>query len=304
MSHHLQYRPLFRSGAVSITDVCCRPDACACGPEEYSDITTIVFPRAGAFVRHVGRQQVLANCNHVLFFRSGETYRVSHPVRDGDDCTSLSFDPAILADAASRFDPSARDRPTSPVGVTHGPCWSEPGIYLQRLRQQLRGGEVEGLAVDELAIFLLEAVFDAAYRVRGDRPVRERSSVQIQRERVEAAKSYVTCHFREALALADLARAVHYSPYHLARLFRRQVGEPIHRYQNRLRLGTALEQLAEGAGDLTAIGLDLGFSSHSHFSSTFCREFGLPPSAFRQTLSPSRLRELSKNLKARSFARA
>jgi AraC-like DNA-binding protein len=42
----------------------------------------------------------------------------------------------------------------------------------------------------------------------------------------------------------------------------------------------ALEPLADGAGDLTRIALDLGFSSHSHFTAAFRRHFGLTPSAF------------------------
>lgn len=295
----LHFRPLFRGGTVTVTDVRCRPGGCECGAEEYSDVTTAVFPRAGAFVRHVGRQRILANCNHVLFFRAGETYRVSHPVPGGDDCTSLAFDRGVLADAVGRFDPAARDRPDSPVGVTHGPTHPGVSVFLQRLRQQFRSGDVDGLAVEEQAVFLLEAVLDGAYRVRGEVPVREkRLADTTRRERVEAAKGHVTRHFQSRLTLADIARAVHYSPFHLARLFRREVGEPIHRYLGRLRLGESLERLADGAGDLTALGLDLGFSSHSHFSTAFRQAFGVSPSAFRRNLTPARLTELSKNLKA------
>jgi AraC-like DNA-binding protein len=91
---------------------------------------------------------------------------------------------------------------------------------------------------------------------------------------------------------------VHYSPYHLARLFRREVGVPIHQYVNRLRLAAALERLADGVADPTELALDLGYSSHSHFSDYFRRAFGTSPSAFRRLGTASRLRELSKNLKA------
>jgi AraC-like DNA-binding protein len=299
MDEHLHYHTLFRGPAVTVLDVRCRPGGCECGPEEYSDVTTVVFPRSGAFVRHVGRERTPGNCNHVLFFRSGETYRVSHPAAGGDDCTSLAFDRQVLTDAVSRFDPSARDRPHSPLDISHGPSRPALSVFVHRLRQRLRAGNEDGLAVKEMVLSLLEAVLDAAYRAWGERPVRERrSDDRTQRERVEGTIDYVTRHFREPLSLATIARAVHYSPFHLARLFRREVGEPIHRYLNRLRLGCALEQLAEGAGDLTALSLDLGFSSHSHFTATFRREFGVPPSALRQPVPSTRLRELSKILKA------
>jgi AraC family transcriptional regulator len=299
MDDQFHIHPLFRGPSVAVTDIRCRPSGCECGPEECSERTSIVFPRSGAFVRHVGRQRIPGNCNHVLFFRGGETYRVSHPVAGGDDCTSIAFDRQILTDAVSRFDPAARDRPRSPLDLTHGPCPAAIGHFLQRLRQHLRAGVVDALAVEELTVTLLEAVLDVAYRVRGKREVRpERSSARVQRERVEATKCHLMGRFREPLSLVAIARAVHYSPYHLARLFRREAGESIHRYLNRLRLGVGLEQLAEGASDLTALALDLGFSSHSHFSTAFRREFGVSPSALRTPLPAARVRELSTILKA------
>jgi AraC-like DNA-binding protein len=299
MAEQLQFRSLFRSPTVAVMDVRCRPAACACGPEEYSPDTTIVFPRSGAFVRHVGRERIVANCNHVLFFRAGETYRVSHPVPGGDDCTSLAFGREVLADAVSRFDPACQDLRDSPVGLTHGPAPSGLGYRVHSLRQQLRGGDADGLAVEEQALALLGAALGGAYRARGERPAREpRPAGRAQRERVEAVLGLLSARFREPLSLGEIARAVHYSPFHLARLFRREVGEPVHCYRGRLRLGAALERLAEGADDLTSLALGLGFSSHSHFTSAFRRAFGVPPSGFRSGLTPGRVRELSKNLKA------
>jgi AraC-like DNA-binding protein len=299
MSLHLHFRPVFSDEAVRIVDVRCRPSYCECGPEEFSDETEIVWPRSGVFVRHVGRRQIVANCNHVLFFRAGENYRVSHPVPGGDDCTSLAFDSAILAEAVSRFEPAARDRAGSPVTLSHGPCRPEVALFLQSLRQRLRTGQVERLAVEESAIAVLDAVLDSAYGVRGARPIHQpRTSAGVQHERVEAAKTYLSGRFRGRPTLAEIGRAVHYSPYHLARLFRRETGEPIHRYLNRLRLGTALECLAEGADDLTSLSLNLGFSSHSHFTTAFRGQFNMAPSDVRRTMPAPRLRELSKNLKA------
>jgi AraC-like DNA-binding protein len=95
-----------------------------------------------------------------------------------------------------------------------------------------------------------------------------------------------------------VARAVHASPFHLARVFRERAGVPIHRYLTRLRLRAAIERLADGADDLTALALDLGFSSHGHFTDTFRREFGRTPSDVRREHGPRAFRELSKNLEA------
>jgi len=103
-------------------------------------------------------------------------------------------------------------------------------------------------------------------------------------ERTEAAKTYLASKMSERVTLDEVARAVHVSPFHLARIFQQQTGVPVHRYLTQLRLRASMERLAEGASDLTALALELGFSSHSHFTDAFRREFGKAPSEIRKIL--------------------
>jgi len=58
-------------------------------------------------------------------------------------------------------------------------------------------------------------------------------------------------------------------------------GASLHQYRDQLRLHAALNRL-EGGQDLTTIGLDVGYSSHSHFTAAFRRTFGHPPSRLRR----------------------
>jgi AraC-like DNA-binding protein len=68
-----------------------------------------------------------------------------------------------------------------------------------------------------------------------------------------------------------------------AKLVLRQVeAMPLYRYQLRLRLARALDLLGR-YDDLTALGLDLGFSSHSHFSSAFRQAYGRTPAEFQRS---------------------
>jgi AraC-like DNA-binding protein len=69
---------------------------------------------------------------------------------------------------------------------------------------------------------------------------------------------------------------------YLTQSFQMVEGMPLYRYQLRLRLARALDQLSE-VEDLTTLGLSLGFSSHSHFSAAFQQVYGRSPSEFRQT---------------------
>jgi AraC family transcriptional regulator len=100
-------------------------------------------------------------------------------------------------------------------------------------------------------------------------------------------------HYAARVGLAAVARQVHASPYHFARIFRGQTGLSLHTYQTRLRLAAALERIAAGTDNLTELALTLGFSSHAHFTGAFVRQFGLTPSGFRRRATNARLREMS-----------
>jgi AraC-like DNA-binding protein len=99
---------------------------------------------------------------------------------------------------------------------------------------------------------------------------------------VERAKTYLAAELGRSITLAEVARAAGASPGYLTELFRAVEGLPLHAYLNALRLSRALTELP-AADDLTELALDLGFSSHSHFSARFRRAFGLTPSEFRRT---------------------
>lgn len=98
---------------------------------------------------------------------------------------------------------------------------------------------------------------------------------------VEDAKAFLQKRFQEPLRLADVARALYVSPYHLCRLFTKETGETMHRYLIRLRLQEALGPVVDGV-DLGEVAISVGFSSHSHFTAAFRKEFGVPPSGVRQ----------------------
>ena len=85
---------------------------------------------------------------------------------------------------------------------------------------------------------------------------------------------------------------MHSSPFHLARVFRAHTGFSIHGYRNQLRLRSSLERLFEPEVDLALLGRELGYSSHSHFTDSFHRTFGRPPSAVRRAGRAADLAEL------------
>lgn len=82
--------------------------------------------------------------------------------------------------------------------------------------------------------------------------------------------------------LAEIANELRVSPVYLTQVFQQVEGLPLYHYQLRLRLALALDLLARYE-DLTTLALNLGFSSHSHFSAAFRKLYGCSPSAFKRS---------------------
>ena len=114
----------------------------------------------------------------------------------------------------------------------------------------------------------------------------------------DEVKSVLASTYRQPLQLGELARRVGVSRYHLCRVFHDQTGLTLTRWMHRLRLNEALERVATGERDLSRLALDLGYSSHSHFTQAFRQAFGTAPSTFRQTATTERFHEMSKILTA------
>jgi AraC family transcriptional regulator of adaptative response/methylated-DNA-[protein]-cysteine methyltransferase len=83
------------------------------------------------------------------------------------------------------------------------------------------------------------------------------------------------------LTLAQLSDAVHVSPFHLQRLFKRVVGVSPRQYQAAQR-GAALRDALQGGADVTRATLDAGFGSPSRMYDSAPAELGMAPSAYRR----------------------
>ena len=139
--------------------------------------------------------------------------------------------------------------------------------------------------MQETVVRLLARLVRNAYDLRGGGTLARRRAPRplrpAQRDLVEAAQCVLGEDLALPLSLESVARAVNSSAFNLCRLFKRGTGLSLHAYRNQLRLRRSLDLLEEGAADLTGVALDLGYSSHSHFTYEFRRAFGQTPSEYR-----------------------
>jgi AraC-like DNA-binding protein len=92
--------------------------------------------------------------------------------------------------------------------------------------------------------------------------------------------------------IAHIAARLGTSPFHLAHVFRAEVGSSPHQYLVQLRLVAALVQLRAGAPDLSKLALELGFCHHSHFTAVFRQALGYTPRQVRRMLTADTIADL------------
>jgi AraC-like DNA-binding protein len=245
-----------------------------------------VFPRRSVRLHHDGARPFLADPRVVTLYNRGQRYRRYLVSPGGDDCEWFAVERRLLRDAIRHFDPAVDDRPERPLRDAFAPC--PPRVYLAQrtLFERLRASEgLDSADVEETVLGLLGDVLQSGHRFWDSR-IRPQPRSHRPLEIAEAARSVLSERLGEPLRLSGIAAAVGVSTFHLCRAFRAATGETLHAYRNRMRLQAALERLDDGAS-LTEVALDLGYSSHSHFSAAFRELFGVTPSAVRSALPPS-----------------
>ncbi len=96
---------------------------------------------------------------------------------------------------------------------------------------------------------------------------------------------YIEEHLADEISLSSLARLVQLSPFHFSRAFKDSFGMPPHRYLTSRRIERAKTLLAERKLSVTEIGLGVGFSETSSFTSVFRKLTGETPTEYRRSLA-------------------
>jgi AraC family transcriptional regulator len=264
---------LLETPTVTVRDVCCLGTCRHKGVEESVSATHLVFPYRGAYVRHLGKQEAVAEANQVLFFNADESYRVSHPLRGGDASLDLLVDEELLREIAPK--PFLQEGPRATFRDQRLRIDPRAQALVALLRHSLRKGIAETLEAESLALTLVQ-------RALGPRTTSAAAGSVGRQRLVDRVKLVLASDLSRRWTLAEIASEVGGSAVYLTQVFQRVEGLPLYQYQLRLRLARALDLLGQ-FDDLTALSFELGFSSHSHFTAAFQRMYGRTPSEFRRS---------------------
>ena len=199
MSDELTVKTLLTTPIVSVRDVCCQGTCRHKSPEEFASATHLVFPYRGAYVRHLGQDDAVAEANQVLFFNRNDGYKVSHPINGGDSCLTLQVDEELLRELAPKE--LLRDGPIVAFRQQRMPIDPRAQALVALLRHSLDQGIAEPLEAESLALTLVRRTLrPEAVRAPINSPARQKL--------VDRAKLLLTSDLSRRWTLAEIAAEV------------------------------------------------------------------------------------------------
>ena len=128
------------------------------------------------------------------------------------------------------------------------------------------------LYADSLAVAL------ASRLIQGFSMTRWRSRQTLSKPQLRRLVDYVEANLEAELTLAELAIVTGVSVPHLTTLFRRTMGQSVHRYVVERRVQRARSLLLAGECSVAQVALETGFAHQSHLARWMKRMLGVTPS--------------------------
>lgn len=266
--HGIDTVVLGRSGSVALHEVRCSETSRAAGEEEEEPAFSIALPMAGVFVHHGEGTSTVGAPGLALFMNPGDVHRTAHPEARGDRTIELALSDGA-AEPFTRAATGAFSRRVAQVPAALD-------VEVRLLARAAGHGDLTALELDERAHGVVAGLL--GHPPTGSLAARQRATV-------DAALEYLAWHFAEDADLPTVAATVGTSPHHLSRLFHAGAGITLSGFRTELRVRAALERIANGASDLSAVACDVGFFDHAHMTRTFRRLLGDTPTQLRDDLA-------------------
>jgi AraC family transcriptional regulator len=272
---------LLHTPTIAVWDVVCDGSGEHAADAAWQASAHLVFPYRGLWVRHDRDELAVAEAGQVLLSNANVAYRTHHPVPGGDANLVVHVEDAMLRELTPRA--LLRDVAELSFAPLRLRIDARAQALVAMVRHSLREGIAEPLEAESLALTLVQ-------RSLGPRTAHAAGSTSGRQRLADRTKLVLASDLSRRWTLAEIAAEIGVSPVYLTQVFQQVEALPLYRYQLRLRLARALDRIGD-VDDLGQLGLELGFSSHSHFSAAFQQAYGRSPSEFREAVIARRRRE-------------
>ena len=257
----------------TVTDVQCGGHGRGWSGLESPGSFRLVLVRRGRFRRRVrsGVAELDRTVGYLGVPREEEHF--AHPA-GGDVCTSVGVAPALWRELVGEHG-----------ALPRAAFYVDAGLELVHRRALRAAGDAAGDAHFAVAEQLTALVVGAVRQVvNGPLPGSGRSA-DADAAMVAAARAAILVGHPSADGLFPLAELLGVSPYRLSRAFPRTVGVSLTRFRNRVRVGRAVDRLAQGEPSLATLAADLGFADQAHLTRMVREHLGDTPTALRRLLA-------------------
>lgn len=152
----------------------------------------------------------------------------------------------------------------------------EKGTIHHFLSEILTEYQSKKAGFEDIIISLLKSVIIKLYRLLESKETTGISPVS------QIVKRYIEENFRQELTLNNLANQVYVSPYHLAHVFKEEVGLPPIQYMIQCRIEEAKRLLSHSDLSVREIAAIVGYENANYFNLLFKKIAGKPPGKYRK----------------------
>ncbi|MHA3838047.1 helix-turn-helix domain-containing protein [Terrabacter sp. AAH1] len=243
------------------------------------DDVELALPRGGSAVMEVAGTPYAVDEGRCAVFWAGVPHRLAEVGRQEEAGTAVAWLTVPLVDVLS-WSSVPPDFVSQLLRGTVATFAAPPTIApaMSLLAEEIDAGPVPRAAARrEAEAWLLRAAHGARAAAGGRAPEPGSRSARTM-------ASWVARHFREPVAVADVAAVAHLHPSTARAAFRRELGVTITEYLAQCRTAEAQRLLM--SSDLTTdeVAVRAGFGSTSRFYARFVQDVGMPPAAYRRRM--------------------
>ena len=214
----------------------------------------------GAYVEAFGQHERTCNAATLLFHTAAEAHR--DLFHTNARCFNVQFGPAWYESVASL----------------------RAGAIPASMRQLIARAYLELRNLDDCSAMIVEGlVLELLGLLQRERAAQHRPRW------LEEARERICADFSQRLTVEHLARCAGVHPVHFARSFQKHFHCSPGEFLRQRRLDYACNELQAGQRSLADIAITAGFSSQSHFSTTFKRYIGVTPAVYRRRCTSAKV---------------
>jgi len=150
-------------------------------------------------------------------------------------------------------------------------------LFLEELKYKQLGHE---FMIENLSILIATNLIR---EIEHNLPSKPHNKPKGKKENLERVIDYMNENYSTGISCTELANLVKMDKFGFIRSFKAQTSKTPYEYLLDLKIEKSKKMLKTNDYSITEISMLCGFSSHSHFTSTFKKKTGISPTEYRET---------------------